>query len=127
MASEGQRQAAINAAEGQKQATILEASGKAEALLLQARSQAASLEVISKVMQQNNKSSEAISMMVAQRYLEAFGELAKEGTTVLMDSNVGDASKMISQALAVYGSVNKAQGNKSLPMNSVGGDVKFPL
>ncbi|KAI3662459.1 hypothetical protein MP638_003599 [Amoeboaphelidium occidentale] len=127
LASEGQRQAAINAAEGQKQATILEASGKAEALLLQARSQAASLEVISKVMQQNNKSSEAISMMVAQRYLEAFGELAKEGTTVLMDSNVGDASKMISQALAVYGSVNKAQGNKSLPMNSVGGDVKFPL
>ena len=39
----------------------------------------------------------AVSISVAEQYIEAFGNLAKEGNTVLLPSNTGDISNMVSQ------------------------------
>lgn len=118
--SEGQRQSAINIAEGRKQSVILaseamraeqinRASGEAEAILLKAQATAAGIDAVARAVADGNENAtSAISLSVAEKYVDAFGKLAKEGTTVVVPGNMGDISGMIAQAMAVYGKVNSA-------------------
>lgn len=119
--SEGQRQSAINIAEGRKQSVILaseamkaeqinKASGEAEAILLKATATASGIDAVAKSISQGKQSAQnAISLSVAEKYVDAFGKLAKEGTSVIVPGNVGDMGGMIASAMAVYGKVNESQ------------------
>jgi regulator of protease activity HflC (stomatin/prohibitin superfamily) len=105
--SEGQRQSAINIAEGQKQSTILQseavrsekinnASGEAEAILLRAKATAEGLKLVAHAIQSEG-GQEAVGMGVAEKYVEAFGRLAKEGNAVVVPAGLGDMGGMIAQ------------------------------
>ncbi|KAH7385785.1 hypothetical protein BKA66DRAFT_569619 [Pyrenochaeta sp. MPI-SDFR-AT-0127] len=119
--SEGQRQSAINIAEGKKQSVILAsealraeqinmASGEAEAILLRAQATANGIDAVARSIAQGKGAAQnAISLSVAEKYVDAFGNLAKEGTSVIVPGNVGDISSMIASAMAVYGNVNASQ------------------
>ncbi|KAI5369944.1 Putative Band 7 domain, Stomatin/HflK/HflC family, Band 7 extension, Band 7/SPFH domain superfamily [Septoria linicola] len=119
--SEGQRQSAINIAEGQKQSVILAseaikaeqinaASGEAEAIELKANATARGIDAVAKSLAEGKQSAQgAVSLSVAEKYVEAFGKLAKEGTSVVVPGNVGDIGQMIATAMSVYGSVGQAQ------------------
>lgn len=119
--SEGQRQSAINIAEGRKQSVILAsealrseqinmASGEAEAILLKAKATAAGIDAVAKAIAQGEESAQgAVSLSIAEKYVDAFGKLAKEGTAVVVPGNVGDIGSMIASAMAVYGKVGDAQ------------------
>ncbi|KAJ8608642.1 hypothetical protein MRB53_039526 [Persea americana] len=119
--SEGQRQSAINIAEGRKQSVILaseamkmeqinKAAGEAEAILVKAKATAAGIEAVAtSITAGKDAAQNAISLSVAEKYVDAFGKLAKEGTSVVVPGNVGDISGMIASAMAVYGSVSKGQ------------------
>lgn len=119
--SEGQRQSAINIAEGRKQSVILAseavkseeintASGEAEAILLKAKATAAGIDAVARAIEQGQTSAQnAVSLSVAEKYVEAFGKLAKEGTAIVVPGNVGDIGSMIATAMSVYGSVNQSQ------------------
>ena len=48
----------------------------------------------------------AASLAVAEKYVGAFGELAKSSTTVLLPANTGDVGAMVAQAMAVYGKMS---------------------
>lgn len=124
--SEGQRQSAINIAEGKKQSVILasealraekinRASGESEAILLKARATAAGIEAVAKSIEQGQGAAQnAVSLSVAEKYVDAFGNLAKEGTAVVVPGNVGDIGGMIATALSVYGKVGEAQSAKNV-------------
>ncbi|KAJ3186752.1 hypothetical protein HDU85_007572 [Gaertneriomyces sp. JEL0708] len=114
--SEGARQSAINVAEGRKQAAILEseavkarqvnhAQGEAEAIMLRAKANAQSIERIALAIEDRKGSHNAISLSVAERYIDAFSNLAKEGTTVVVPSNVNDISGMVTKMMSVYNAV----------------------
>ncbi|CAP66919.1 uncharacterized protein PODANS_4_5910 [Podospora anserina S mat+] len=119
--SEGQRQSAINIAEGQKQSAILasealkaekinRAMGEAEAILLRAKATAAGIEAVAKAIQDGQGAAQnAVSLSVAEKYVDAFGKLAKEGTAVVVPGNVGDLGGMIATAMGVYGKVSEGQ------------------
>jgi regulator of protease activity HflC (stomatin/prohibitin superfamily) len=119
--SEGQRQSAINIAEGRKQSVILAseamrseqinmASGEAEAILMKAQATAAGIDAVAKVIAGGKESARgAVSLSVAEKYVDAFGRLAKEGTAVVVPGNVGDIGGMIASAMAVYGKVSESQ------------------
>jgi hypothetical protein len=51
----------------------------------------------------------AVSLTVAEKYVEAFSKLAREGTAVVVPGNVGDMGGMIASAMAVYGKINEGQ------------------
>ena len=115
--SEGERQSAINRAEGHKQSTILaseadklekinRAEGEAEAIFKRAQATAQSIEAVSEALQKLDKSEGAVSLMIAEKYMDAFAKIAKEGNTLLLPSNLGDPASIISQALSVYKSLN---------------------
>jgi len=119
--SEGQRQSAINIAEGRKQSVILAsealkaeqintASGEAEAIMLKAHATARGIEAVATSIRKGSTDAQsAISLSVAEKYVDAFGRLAKEGTAVVVPGNVGDMGGMIASAMAVYGKVSEGQ------------------
>ena len=119
--SEGQRQSAINIAEGKKQSVILAsealkaeqvniAGGEAQAILLKAKATAEGIENVANTVQQKGSAATgAMGLSVAEKYVDAFGRLAKEGTAVIVPGNVGDMSGMIASAMAIYGQVQEGQ------------------
>jgi regulator of protease activity HflC (stomatin/prohibitin superfamily) len=124
--SEGQRQSAINIAEGKKQSVILasealkseqinSAHGEAEAILVKARATAAGIEAVAQAIKEGDEAAgKAMSLSVAEKYVEAFGNLAKQGTAVVVPGNVGDISSLIASAMAVYGKVSEGQATASV-------------
>jgi regulator of protease activity HflC (stomatin/prohibitin superfamily) len=130
--SEGQRQSAINIAEGRKQSVILAseamrseqinmASGEAEAILLKAQATAAGINAVARSIAEGKGAAQsAVSLSVAEKYVEAFGRLAKEGTAVVVPGNVGDIGGMIATALSVYGKVSEGQA-KAMAGNLIEG------
>lgn len=129
--SEGQRQSAINIAEGRKQSVILasealrserinSASGEAEAIMLKAQATARGIEVVAKAIAEGSENAHsAVSLSVAEKYVEAFSNLAREGTAVVVPGNVGDLGGMIANAMAVYGKVNESQA-RSIAAKALG-------
>lgn len=119
--SEGQRQSAINIAEGKKQSVILAsealraeqinmANGEAEAILLKAQATATGIDAVAGAIAKGQDAAQgAVSLSVAEKYVDAFANLAKEGTSVIVPGNVGDIGSMIASAMAVYGKVNDGQ------------------
>ncbi|KAI8986399.1 hypothetical protein BDB01DRAFT_785505 [Pilobolus umbonatus] len=114
--SEGARQAAINVAEGRKQATILAseaeraekinmAAGEAEAIKLRAHASAEGIQKVAHAISAQH-GNDAVSMTVAEKYVEAFGRMAKEGTTIIVPASTSDAASMVTQALAIYNTIN---------------------
>ena len=119
--SEGQRQSAINIAEGRKQSVILAseamkseqvnmAAGEAEAIKLKAQATARGIDSVAQAISDGaDDARSAVSLTVAEKYVDAFGKLAKEGTAVVVPGNVGDIGGMIASAMSVYGKVNESQ------------------
>ncbi|KAJ8287115.1 hypothetical protein GJAV_G00047820 [Gymnothorax javanicus] len=115
--SEGTREAAINVAEGRKQAQILasegqkaeqinKAAGEANAVLAKAEAKAKAIKLLSEALAEQNGNA-AASLSVAEQYVTAFSGLAKESNTILLPSNTGDVSSMVTQAMSIYSSLAK--------------------
>ena len=117
--SEGERQSAINRAEGHKQATILaseadrsekinQADGEAGAILRRAEATALSIEAVAmKLKELDHFAQGAVNLMIAERYMDAFGKIAKEGNTLLLPANIGDPAAMITQATSIFQTLQK--------------------
>jgi len=110
--SEGKRDAAINVAEGQKRSTILaseanmeeqknRARGESEAIDLKAQARAKAIRHVSAALQAE-AGRDAAALVIAEQYVKAFGEIAKETNTIVVPANAADASAMVAQALAVF-------------------------
>ena len=55
---------------------------------------------------------DAVSMRLAEQYLDSFGQLAKESNTMILPANANDASSMVAQSMAIF---------NQLSTNGVGG------
>ncbi|KAL9432733.1 hypothetical protein AB3S75_027702 [Citrus x aurantiifolia] len=129
--SEGERQAHINIADGKKTSVILEseaakmdqvnrAQGEAEAIIAKAQATAKGLAMVSQALKENG-GLEAASLRVAEQYIQAFGNIAKEGNTLLLPSSASSPANMIAQALTMYKSlVSNASREGSLESSSPG-------
>ncbi|KAJ8748127.1 hypothetical protein K2173_012592 [Erythroxylum novogranatense] len=102
--SEGERQANINIADGKKNAQILAAEGEAQAILAKAQATSKGLLVVSQALKDGG-GMEAASLRIAEHYIQAFGNIAKEGTTILLPSDSANPANMMAQALTMYKSL----------------------
>jgi regulator of protease activity HflC (stomatin/prohibitin superfamily) len=119
-ASEGRRQEQINVAtgeresfiarsEGEKQAQINKAQGEAQAVLLVAEATAKAIGQVAQAVNQPG-GIEAINLNVAERYVEAFAGLAKQGNTLIIPANLADVGALVSSAMTVVKQSNKSTG-----------------
>ena len=124
--SEGKQQAQINAAQGAKQQVVLaseasmtdqinRAKGEAEAIFAVAEATAKGIEVVAASIGKPG-GDEAVSLKIAEQYVSAFKELAKESTTVLLPANASDAGSMVAQALTIFDAIrNKPIASAAAP------------
>lgn len=120
--SEGERQATINRAdgdkaeaialsEGEKMRRINEAEGRAQEILKVAE---ATAEGIRRVAQALNEvgGREAANLEVAQRYVEQFGKLAKEGNTLIVPATLTDLPSMVATMMSTLKVGREAAGRE---------------
>ncbi|WNM60643.1 SPFH domain-containing protein [Candidatus Nitrospira neomarina] len=111
LASEGQRDAAINEAEGDKQQVIKaseakrqqqinEAEGEASAILAIATATSEGIRKVAEAIQLPG-GFEAVQLRVAEQYIGEFGELAKASNTLVLPASVSDVGSMIALAMNV--------------------------
>lgn len=112
LASEGERDAAINQAEGDKQRVIKaseankqqqinEALGQAEAIMAIATATAEGLRQVGMALS-GQGGVEAMQLRVAEQYVREFGQLARDAKgTLIVPANLADISSMIAVATSV--------------------------
>jgi regulator of protease activity HflC (stomatin/prohibitin superfamily) len=117
--SEAARQASINVAEGEKRKVELSseaskidqinrAEGEAAAILAVADATSQGISMVASAINQHG-GAEAVSLRVAEQYVQAFSKLAQASTTLLLPANAGDAGSMVAQALGVFDTVRRQQ------------------
>lgn len=106
----GAREAAIQKSEGERQAAINKAQGEAAAILAVAEANAQAIEKIGHAIR-GEGGAEAVNLKVAEEYVAAFGNLAKQGNTLIVPGNLGEMSSMIASALQI---VKGQKGEKVL-------------
>jgi regulator of protease activity HflC (stomatin/prohibitin superfamily) len=98
--ADGQRQAAILESEGQKQAQINKATGEAGAIELVANANANAVRVVAAAMASPG-GMDAANLKVAEKYIEAFQELARKNNTLIIPSNLSDVAGLVASAMTV--------------------------
>ncbi|CAJ1016773.1 putative SPFH domain / Band 7 family/C-terminal region of band7 [Leishmania utingensis] len=123
--SEGESTATINRANGMKiaQQCVADAEkytverhseGNAAAIRVKAAAVSDNIAIVSEAIEKAKHGNEAISLRVAESYIEKFGELAKESNTVVMSHPVNDPAMFATQALSVFNTV-ATSATKSSP------------
>ena len=103
----GEREASIQRSEGERQAAINRAEGEAGAIKTVAEATAHAIQKIANAIQSPG-GMDAINLKVAEKYVEAFANLAQEGNTLILPSNLADLSGMIATAMSVVKTQSKA-------------------
>ncbi|MFH1157295.1 MAG: slipin family protein [Pseudomonadota bacterium] len=109
LTSEGDRDAKINRAEGQKQEVIKqseankqlqinEAEGRAAATLSVATATAEAIRQVGQSISEKG-GLEAINLRVAEQWVQQFGNIAKQSTTLILPAELGDVGAMVATAM----------------------------
>jgi regulator of protease activity HflC (stomatin/prohibitin superfamily) len=98
--AEGDRAAAIARSQGDKEAAINRAQGEAQSILLVANASAESIRMIAQAIGAEG-GERAVALKVAEQYVAAFGNIAKQGNTVVVPANFGELASLITGALAI--------------------------
>jgi regulator of protease activity HflC (stomatin/prohibitin superfamily) len=96
----GEREASIARSEGEKQAAINRAMGEATAIVALASASASALRQVGDAIQSPG-GMDAVSLRVAEHYVDAFANLAKTNNTLIVPANMGDISTAIASALQI--------------------------
>src|SRR3954464_8361778 len=117
--SEGERQQEINVADGEKQAAVLRsegekiaainrAEGEAKAITTIAAANAAAVRAVAAAMNEPGGMN-AANLKVAEVYVQAFGNLAKTGNTLIVPGNMSDLATMVSSAMTIVSGARRAE------------------
>jgi regulator of protease activity HflC (stomatin/prohibitin superfamily) len=115
--SEGKKSAEINNAEAMRKKKILQseaelieklnnAKAQAETILQVARSTAEAVRTLSQVIH-TEEGEKALAFKVANEYIEAFKQLAKKSTTLILPSQPHDISHLVGQGMSIYDLIKK--------------------
>jgi len=96
----GEREAFIARSEGQRQAEINNAQGEAAAITTVADATADAIRKIAEAIRQPG-GMEAVNLKVAEKAVEAYGQLAKTNNTMIVPGNMTEVSALIGTALTI--------------------------
>ncbi len=129
LASEAERDAAVNVADGKKQQVIKaseaarerqinEAAGQADAILAIADATAEGIVRISAAVSKPG-GIEALQFRIAERYIEQFGNIAKQSTSLVLPANVTDVGSMMALATQILHSPVAGQQSSGADQRAV--------
>jgi regulator of protease activity HflC (stomatin/prohibitin superfamily) len=117
--SEGERQQEINVADGEKQAAVLRSEGDKQAAINKAQGDATAIRVIAEANAAavravaeaigDKGGMDAANLKVAQQYIDAFANLAKQSNTLIIPANATDIGGFIATAMTVLEKTRQGQ------------------
>jgi regulator of protease activity HflC (stomatin/prohibitin superfamily) len=107
--ADGQKQGAIKASEGEKMKRINEAEGRAREIELVAKATADGIRTVAAAINDPG-GNQAVNLRVAEQYIGAFGNIAREGNTLIIPSNLADVGAMVSAATSVIQKTREEPG-----------------
>lgn len=96
----GEREAFIQRSEGEKQAAINQAQGEATAIKTVAEANAEAIRKVAEAIQSAG-GMEAVNLKVAEKYVEAFSGVAKQGNTLILPGNMAEMGSMVAAAMSI--------------------------
>ncbi len=96
----GEREAFIARSEGEKQAEINTAQGQAEAIKAVAEATAHAIRMVADAIQQPG-GEQAVQLKVAEKAVEAYGQLAQKNNTMIVPGNMAEVSALIGTAMTL--------------------------
>jgi regulator of protease activity HflC (stomatin/prohibitin superfamily) len=96
----GARQAAIAKSEGEQQAAINNAQGQAEAIKAVADATAQAIRMVADAIEAPGGMN-AVNLKVAEKYVEAFANVAKQGNTLILPGNLADMGGLVATAMSI--------------------------
>ena len=96
----GEREAFIARSEGQRQAEVNKALGEAAAITAVAEATSAAIRQIAAAIREPG-GEQAVQLKVAERAVDAFGQLAKTNNTMIVPGNVTEVAALIGSAMAL--------------------------
>ncbi len=96
----GEREAFIQRSEGEKQSAINRAQGEAEAIKAVATANAQAIQQVAQAIQSAG-GMEAVNFKVAEQYIKAFGNVAKQGNTLILPGNLADMGGLVATAMSI--------------------------
>ena len=116
--SEGQMQSMINIAEGKKREVVLnseammtdqinKSKGEAEGVLLVAKATADSISTVAQAISESG-GNDAVNLRIAEKYIDAFQELAKTNNTMIIPADTNNISGVVAQAIGIYDKLKKS-------------------
>jgi regulator of protease activity HflC (stomatin/prohibitin superfamily) len=106
--ADGEKQGAVLKSEGDKQAAINRAQGEATALRLIAEANAAAVRAVGEAIADKG-GMDAANLKVAQEYVAAFSQLAKQSNTLIVPANAADIAALITTAMTVMDKTRQTQ------------------
>lgn len=110
--SEGERESEINIAIGKKRKSILIAEGQSFAIKEKANATAEAIEIISNKIKSIDNSSSAISLLIAEQYIDVFSNVCKNNNTVIIPADLNNISSLITQSLSIYNNLQSGKKEK---------------
>jgi len=96
----GEREAFIQRSEGEKQAAINNAQGEAEAIKAVAFATAEAIRRVAEAIEAPGGMN-AVNLKVAEKYVEAFAGVAKQGNTLILPGNMAEMGTMVAAAMSI--------------------------
>ncbi|MDH4053648.1 MAG: paraslipin [Rubrivivax sp.] len=96
----GEREAFIARSEGEKQAEINTAQGQAAAIVAVAEATASAIRQVAAAIQEPG-GEQAVQLKVAEKAVEAYGQLAQKNNTMIVPGNMTEVSALIGTAMAL--------------------------
>jgi regulator of protease activity HflC (stomatin/prohibitin superfamily) len=96
----GEREAFIARSEGEKQAEINNAQGEAAAIIAVAEATAAAIRQVAAAIREPG-GEQAVQLKVAERAVDAYGQLAKTNNTMIVPGHMGEVATLIGTAMTL--------------------------
>jgi regulator of protease activity HflC (stomatin/prohibitin superfamily) len=114
--SEGKRQEQINLATGWREANIARSEGEQQAEVNRAMGEASAITAVAEAQSkaivkiglaiESPGGMQAVNLQVAERYVAAFSNMAKEGNTLIVPSNMADLPSLMAAAMSTIKAVS---------------------
>merc|ERR1712168_1758908 len=102
--SEAEMLEQINLAEGAKTATLKKAEAEAKAIHILAEAEAARILKVGEALE-TKQGNNAASLTVAEKYIEAYGKLAQESTTLILPKDSDNVAGSVATALSTFNKI----------------------
>lgn len=109
-----EREQLIQKSDGEKQRRINEADGKAYEIRKTAEATAQGIKIIADSVNTPG-GKDAVSLKIAEQYIQEFGKLAKENNTMIIPSNLADIASIVTTATSALGHVKSSTGEAEIP------------